>query len=59
MLPKLTSGQVSTDIGIVASTHTLPYLAPVDVTCSVPPSGTRGGAEQNLAEEKSFHLKLL
>ena len=56
---ELTSGQVSTVIGVVASEHTLPYLAPVDVTCSVPPSGTRGGAEQNLAEEGSFHFKLL
>ena len=47
----LTSGQVPTDMPIsVASGHTFPYLAPVDVNCSVPPSGTGGGAEQNLAE---------
>ena len=50
MLATLTSGQVPTDLGTVASGHTLPYLAPVDVICSVPPSGTGGGAEQNSAE---------
>ena len=59
MLATLTMGQVSAEIGAVASGHTLPYLAPVDVICSVPPSGTGGGAEQNLAEGgESFHFNL-
>ena len=56
VLERPTSGHSLTAIGDAASGHSLPYLTPVDVTRSVPPSGTEGGEEQNLAaERKSAH----